>query len=161
MDISILARVRLVLKPQQTFVEHFSQNVLECPTGAASWHPFQGPAKLLVKPRGLGHREVAIGKLPEGLQLSGSLDSEPGVQNHPNPLLLIPVIGHVFHPFPRIRGAASLGSLVLAPRTAWKVTSPSKIAVFCPHVLAVGQAWKLSAHGKKEQKPAKKGWEGG
>lgn len=49
-----------------------------------------------------GHREVAIGKLPEGLQLSGSLDSEPGVQNQPNPLLLIPVIGHVFHPFPRI-----------------------------------------------------------
>lgn len=37
------------------------------------------------------------------------------------------------------------------------MTSPSKIAVFCPHVLAARQAWKLSAHGKKEQKPAKKG----
>lgn len=37
------------------------------------------------------------------------------------------------------------------------MTSPSKIAAFCPHVLAARQAWKLSAHGKKEQKPAKKG----
>lgn len=37
------------------------------------------------------------------------------------------------------------------------MTSPSKIAVFCPNVLAGSQAWKLSAHGKKEQKPAEEG----
>lgn len=37
------------------------------------------------------------------------------------------------------------------------MTSPSKIAAFCPNVLAGGQAWKLSPHGKKEQKPAKEG----
>lgn len=37
------------------------------------------------------------------------------------------------------------------------MTSPSKIAAFCPNVLAGSQAWKLSAHGKKEQKPAKEG----
>jgi hypothetical protein len=37
------------------------------------------------------------------------------------------------------------------------MTSSSKIAAFCPNVLASGQAWKVSAHGKKEQKPEKKG----